>query len=283
MNPHSYNFWATCIVLATENHNFLLASCWSVDVVNGAEGDFLPGFTSIFSIVYFAPLHDSKNFFASSAFVRSLFNSALNSFFASPTKLHITLKNDADSNFWISLSLSTINLTATDWTLPALNPILIFFQRTGESSKPTSLSRTLLACWASTRFISMVLGFFTAWSIASLVISWKTILAVLLISSPNWFATCRPIASHSRSSSVAIQTLSAPLAKDFSSLTTLVLSGETMYLGANPFLISIPISFWGRSTTCPNDALTSNPSPRNFLIVADFAGDSTITKFFIEI
>ena len=63
-----------------------------------------------------------------------------------PTKFQITLKKDADSNFWISLSLSTINLTATDWTLPALNPILIFFQRTGDNSNPTNLSRTLLAC-----------------------------------------------------------------------------------------------------------------------------------------
>lgn len=171
MNPHSYNFCATCIVLATENQSFLLASCWSVEVVNGAEGDFLPGFTSIFSIVYVASLHDSKNFCASSAVANSLERSALNSFFASPTKFPITLKNPADSNFCISLSLSTINLTATDWTLPALNHILIFFQRTGDSSKPTNLSNTLLACCASTRFISIVLGFFTAFSIASLVIS----------------------------------------------------------------------------------------------------------------
>lgn len=171
INHHSYNFCATCIVLATENHNFLLASCCKVDVVNGAEGDFFPGFTSTLSIIYFASLHDSRNVFASSAVAKSLESSALNSFFASPTKFQITLKNPADSNFWISLSLSTINLTATDWTLHALNPILIFFHNTGESSKPTSLSRTLLACCASTKFISMVLGFFTAVSIACFVIS----------------------------------------------------------------------------------------------------------------
>ncbi len=140
-------------------------------MVKGADGDFLPGFTSTFSIVYVASLHDSRKFLASSAVGKSLESSALNCFFASPTKFQMTLKNDADSNFWISLSLSTINLTATDCTLHALKPILIFFQRTGDNSNHTNLSRILLACCASTRFISIVLGFFTAVSMASLVIS----------------------------------------------------------------------------------------------------------------
>ncbi len=193
----------------------------------------------------------------------------------------MTLKNEDPSNFWISLSLSTRSLTATDCTLPALNPLCIFFQRTGESSNPTSLSKILLACWASIRFISSVLGFCIAWSIACLVISWKTILDVLEISSHNCWATCRPIASPSRSSSVAIHTLSDFFAKDFNSERTLVLSGETTYLGWKLFFTSTPNSFWGRSTTWPNDALTSYPSPKNFIIVCDFAGDSTMTRFFI--
>jgi hypothetical protein len=57
-----------------------------------------------------------------------------------------TLKKEADSNACISLSLSTISFTATDCTLHAESPVLIFFQRTGESSNHTNLSRTLLAC-----------------------------------------------------------------------------------------------------------------------------------------
>ena len=47
----------------------------------------------------------------------------------------------------------------------------IFLHRIGESSNPTSLSRTLRACWALTRFMSMERGFCTAFTIASLVIS----------------------------------------------------------------------------------------------------------------
>ena len=35
------------------------------------------------------------------------------------------------SKFSISSSLSTINFTATDWTLPADNPLLTFFHNTG--------------------------------------------------------------------------------------------------------------------------------------------------------
>ncbi len=206
-------------------------------------------------------------------------SSALNCCFASHIKTPTTLKLDSDSNFWISLSLSTINLTATDWTLQALRPALIFLRSTGDNSNHTSLSSTLLACWASTKCISKVLGFSTACWIAFLVISWKTILAVFLISSPNWFATCRPIASPSRSSSVAIQTFLAFFAKDLSSEITFFLSGETSYCGKKLFSISIQRDFWGRSTTCPNDAFTSKSGQRNFLIVCDFAGDSTITKF----
>jgi len=38
------------MVLPTPSHIFLLASCCNVDVVNGAEEDFLPGFVSIESI-----------------------------------------------------------------------------------------------------------------------------------------------------------------------------------------------------------------------------------------
>jgi ABC-type spermidine/putrescine transport system permease subunit I len=98
-------------------------------------------------------------------------------------KSHETLKKEADSNACISLSLSTISFTATDCTLHAESPVFIFFRRTGESSNHTSLSRTLLACCALTSAISIVLGFWIAWSIAVFVISWNTILGVVLTSS----------------------------------------------------------------------------------------------------
>jgi len=48
--------------------------------------------------------------------------------------------------FVISFSFSTISLTATDWTLPAERPFLIFFHKTGETLNQTSLSKSLLAC-----------------------------------------------------------------------------------------------------------------------------------------
>ena len=55
-----------------------------------------------------------------------------------------------------------MSFTATDWTLQAESQVLIFFQSTGESSNQTNLSKTLLACCASTRLRSIVLGFLTA-------------------------------------------------------------------------------------------------------------------------
>jgi hypothetical protein len=71
----------------------------------------------------------------------------------------------------ISLSFSTINLTATDCTLPADNHFLIFFQSTGLTLYQTNLSNNLLACCASTNHIFIVLGFSIANIIAFLVIS----------------------------------------------------------------------------------------------------------------
>ena len=73
----------------------------------------------------------------------------------------------------------------------------------------------------------------------------------------SWLARCRPIASPSRSSSVAIQVFSADSESLFSSESTFFLSGETTYLGANPLAISIQSSLVGRSTVCPYEALTS--------------------------
>ena len=54
------------MVLLTEKYNFLAASCWSVDVVNGGAGDFFAGFLSKVATENDAFLLRSKNAFASS-------------------------------------------------------------------------------------------------------------------------------------------------------------------------------------------------------------------------
>jgi hypothetical protein len=150
-------------------------------VVNGAEGLFFHGFFSISDTVNFAVLHDCKNSSTSSDFLKSLSNVAGKDFFASQTNVHTVLNDELVLNFSISLSLSTIRRTATDCTLHAESHFATFLRSTGDSSNHTRRSNTLLACCASTKFISNVLGFCTACLIAFSVISWKTILAVLSI------------------------------------------------------------------------------------------------------
>ena len=86
---------------------------------------------------------------------------------------------------------------------------------------------------------------------AFLVISWKTIRLVLLLSSFNSSAKCQEMASPSRSSSEANQTISAFLANPFSLVTNAFLSAETSYLGLKPFNTSTPISLEGKSAMCP--------------------------------
>jgi hypothetical protein len=116
-------------------------------------------------------------------------------------------------------------------------------------------------------------------SIAVLVISWKTILGASL-GNFNIFDICHAIASHSRSSSVANQTLSNDFIIFLNSFTTFFLSGDTSYVGSNQFSISTHNFFFERSTTCHIDAFTSKSFHKNFFIVLALAGDSTITKFF---
>ena len=98
----------------TENHNFLLASCCNVEVVNGADGDLFQGFFSTFSTLNFAVLQYSKNGITSSDFLNSLSNVAGNDFLEFHEKVQTVLKVDELLNFSISLSLSTIKRTATD-------------------------------------------------------------------------------------------------------------------------------------------------------------------------
>ena len=145
-------------------------------------------------------------------------------------KLASILKLFSVTKWLISLSLSTTSLTATLCTRPALKLLCIPILRhkTGLNSKPTKRSSTLLACWALTRFILMVLGFATAFFIAGAVISWNTILLVTAGSSPSTSAKCQLILSPSRSSSDASQTSSAFFANCFNSRTTFSFSSGTL-------------------------------------------------------
>ena len=106
----------------------------------------------------------------------------------------------------ISSSRSQIIRRATDWTRPALNPLFTFSQRIGLMLYPTIRSSIRLACWASTRFISMALGSFKDVFTAFFVISLKLIRYTFLSftsSSFSAFNRCQEMASPSRSGSVA--------------------------------------------------------------------------------
>ncbi len=61
--------------------------------------------------------------------------------------------------------------TFATWTLPALRPFAIFFHSRGLSLYPTSLSRSLRACWAFTLLRFTLPGFLNAFFIACGVIS----------------------------------------------------------------------------------------------------------------
>ena len=65
--PDSYNLCAADIVRLTENPNFLDASCCKVEVVNGADEDFLNGFFSIDEIKNFESILFSRILLASSS------------------------------------------------------------------------------------------------------------------------------------------------------------------------------------------------------------------------
>ena len=147
----------------------------------------------------------------------------------SGTNTPSTRKYGLESNALISRSRSTIRRRATDCTRPAESDGFIFFQRMGESSKPTRRSSTLRACWAITRFMSTSLGVFMALRIASLVISWKTIRRVRDGSRARVSFRCHAMASPSRSSSDASHTTAALSEADFRSATTFFLSGDTSY------------------------------------------------------
>ena len=185
----------------------MLAACWSVDVINGGFGftdtgffttlDILSGELLIRSTISFASFSGSNgsDFFLSNAKLILLF--ILSIAFSDISQ------NSSGTNFWISLSLSTRTLNATDCTLPADKPLAIFFHNNGDSSKPTTLSRNLLACCALTKSKSMSLGSEKESIIASFVIWLNLTLENSYLFGPRASLRCHAIASPSLSKSVA--------------------------------------------------------------------------------
>ena len=114
-------------------------------MVNGADGERLPGFTSKFFTPKSAPIQSLRNFSASSSVVNFFGNSALN-VFPPTSKIPTTLKAAVILKTSISRSRSTMSRTATDCTRPADNCGFIFFHKIGESSNPTRRSRIRRAC-----------------------------------------------------------------------------------------------------------------------------------------
>src|SRR3954449_1361045 len=140
-------------------------------------------------------------------------------------------------------------------------------------------------CCASTRLWSISRGFAKASRIASGVISENVTRRALSGSTPAASATCQAIASPSRSRSVARKTVSADFASLVIAATCFLRSSEITYSGLKSCSTSTPSlflpGFSGRSRTCPYEASTRYPGPRYRSIVRAFAGDSTITKFFV--
>ena len=279
MYPSSYNLCATRIVAVTPYPRRLLASCCKVDVVKGADAERVPGFVSTFRTWNSVFWDWRRKSSASFSLAKSFFSFAAISCWFSFKKTPSTLKLDLGTKALISSSRSTTKRTATDWTRPAESPGLTFFQRTGDISNPTTRSKILLACCASTKFWSICRGFSTAFKIAFLVISWKTILFVFSSFNFNSWARCHAIASPSRSSSEASQTMSVFFTAAFSSATNFFLSAETSYSGVKVAKL-IPIPFLGKSRICPKLDFTSKSFPKYFWMVFAFAGDSTMTRFF---
>ena len=154
-------------------------------------------------------------------------------------------------NWLILRSRSTISFTATDCTRPADSWGFTLRHSTGDSSKPTRRSRMRRACWAFTRSTSSVRGCANAFSMADFVISWKTMRLVLSAGMAAASIRCQEMASPSRSSSVASQTVSASFTIFLMSVISFFFSVKTSYCGEKCLEISMPRSFWGRSRTWP--------------------------------
>ena len=203
----SYSCWATIMDLFVVKFSLFAASCCRLLVVNGAKGLRCLSFLVISETTYSPAFRSASTLSASSLLPISSFLPLYSEHLASKpfplVKWTLIFQYSFGIKFFIWFSLSQIIFKAADCTLPALSPLLIFLHRSGLISYPTSLSRTLLACWASTSFRSMGLGCFTAALMVSFVISLNTIRQSDDGSMPSRYARCHEIASPSRSGSVA--------------------------------------------------------------------------------
>jgi len=82
--------------------------------VKGADGDLFDGFLFILFIVKSDFEQSLRKFSASLIDSNLSFKSALNSFFSLVTNTPVVFKDLLGTNAFISFSLSTTNLTATD-------------------------------------------------------------------------------------------------------------------------------------------------------------------------
>ena len=221
--------------------------------MNGAEGLRFCSFFTIFDITKSLPPSSFSMLSDASLFGITIFSPSFeNSFEVNVLSPSVARSASIDQyscgmNFFISSSLSQINLTATDCTLPAERPFLIFFQRSGESLYPTILSSILLACWASTRFISISLGFSIACRTAFFVIALNSTRLIFASATPRTAARCQAIASPSLSGSGARYTIFAFFAAAAKALTAFSFPLMTLYLGSKSFSMLMPILVLGRS------------------------------------
>jgi hypothetical protein len=150
---------------------------------------------------------------------------------------------------------------ATVCTRPALSPFLTVFQSTGLALYPTRRSRTRRACCASTFLLSMSMGFAMDRCTASLVISWNITRRMgadtaWRLGCVKYCSTCQPMASPSRSGSVAMKISRAPLAIFLRSVRMSSFPSIVTYSGAKPLSMSMPSFLAGKSRTCPTVART---------------------------
>ena len=265
----SYNFWAILIVLDAPKPSLFEASCWRVEVVNGAKGFLLTLFLSIFSIWKDDLLIWSRARLASFSFLISIFASfwlliktslAVKSSLLSFAKTEEIDQYSSILNFSISISLSHISFKATDCTLPADLEPGSFLHNIGDIENPIRWSKALLAKYASTNSVFISLGIFIASKTAFLVISLKTTrwtgLSCIVFLLFRISFRCQLIASPSLSGSVARIRVSAVFNSLIISFTTfslsLCISQDILKLSSGRTAPSLD----GKSLTWPTDAIT---------------------------
>ena len=205
----SYSRCATDIVRLGLKPSLRLASCCSVEVVNGAAGDRfwvrVPTFVTIGCRSRMAATcaSDVVSSGISIAAPSIRTRSAANVSPAAVARIAWIVQYSRAVNPLISRSRSTTSRTATDWTRPAERPRWTFLASSGLSVYPTRRSTMRRVCWASTRSMSIWRGCAKASLIADSVISLNVTRSVF--SGGTWAAsaTCQAMASPSRSRSVA--------------------------------------------------------------------------------